>query len=137
MVELMPHQVEAVEQLGNGKVLYGGVGSGKTLTSLAYYIQKEAPRDIYIITTAKLRDSLMWEGEAAKFGIGTDRGATLAGTITIDSWHNVGKYVDVKDAFFVFDEQRVISNGSWVKAFIKIAKKIIGLCFLLHPVIII
>ncbi len=84
MVELMKHQLEAVNLLGNGKVLYGNVGSGKTLTALAYYMKSEAPKDIFVITTAKVRDSLAWEGEAAKFGIGTEREATLAGVITIE-----------------------------------------------------
>lgn len=119
-MELMPHQLEAIELLDSGKILWGGVGVGKSATVLGYYMQKEAPRPIYVITTAKKRDSLDWEKEAIRFGIGTS--ISVAGLITIDSWNNVYKYTEVKDAFFIFDEQRLVSNGAWVKSFIKIAR---------------
>ena len=123
MIELYPHQEEALKFLDNGKILWGGVGTGKTLTALYYYTQKESPKDIYVITTARKRDDLDWQGDAVSLGIGMSRGNSLHGVITVDSWNNIGKYVDVEDAFFIFDEQRLVGTGAWVKAFIKISKK--------------
>ena len=122
-MELMDHQRRAIDQLSNGKILWGGVGSGKSATVMHYYIEKEAPRNVYVITTAKKRDSLDWEKEAMRVAVGTSRDTTTAGVLNVDSWNNIGKYVDIEDAFFIFDEQRVVGYGSWVKAFLKIAKK--------------
>lgn len=126
-MELMEHQrkfLDRLEEEGeclNGKVLWGGVGSGKSVTVLSYYLEREMIGDIYIITTAKKRDSLEWEHDAAKLGIGQEH--SVAGKIHVDSWNNIKKYTDVEDAFFIFDEQRLIGSGAWVKSFQKIAKK--------------
>lgn len=124
----------------NGCILCGGVGSGKSRTALAYYFFKECggnqdwdgeyipmsdPKDLYIITTAHKRDTYEWEGEMTPFLLSPDPDICLYGhdiKVVVDSWNNIGKYADVKDAFFIFDEQRVVGKGAWVKAFLEIAK---------------
>jgi hypothetical protein len=135
-INLFDYQKKAVSELKTGSILKGGVGSGKSLTALAYYYTIECggliepdltkmttPKDLYIITTPRKRDGLDWNGEAANFGISSDRETSLQGTLlTVDSWNNIGKYKEVKNAFFIFDEQKVVGYGAWVKAFLKIAK---------------
>lgn len=109
---LYSHQRKAVRQLSVGKILYGGVGSGKTLTALSYYFENHSSRPLYVITTAKKRDSKDWEDEAEMVGV----------NLTVDSWNNIKKYKDIKDAFFIFDEQRVVGYAAWSRTFIKITK---------------
>lgn len=121
--ELREHQKKAADQLSNGKILWGGVGSGKTIASLAYYMMKEAPRDLYVVTTAKKRDSLDWEKEAGMFGISKHHKEKGRGLLHVNSWQMVKHWTDVEGAFFIFDEQHVSGSGTWSKAFIKIAKK--------------
>ena len=127
MVRLFPHQEEALDKLHSGSILCGGVGSGKSITGIAWYwknVYGKEPVDLYIITTARKRDTLEWDRECMKFGLSGDREKSQGGVkVTIDSWNNIGKYVGVKGCFFLFDEQRVVGYGAWVKSFLKITKE--------------
>ena len=134
---LRDYQLEAVEKMTNGCILNGGVGSGKSRTGLYYYFTQQGgnigngeyvamknPKDLYIITTAMKRDSLEWDGELANFIMTThpEEDELYKNKVIVDSWNNIKKYADVKNAFFIFDEDRVTGSGAWVKAFLKIAK---------------
>ena len=139
-MKLRDYQLDAVKHMKNGCILNGGVGSGKSLTSLSYYYLKNSgdedflnggqyvpmddpPKDLYIITTARKRDTLEWEGELAPFLLSVHPERNLySNKVIVDSWNNIQKYKDVKNSFFIFDEQRVVGSGAWVKAFLKIAK---------------
>lgn len=114
MIKLRDHQLLALKKMCNGCILNGGVGSGKSVTGLTYYMQHERQRDLYIITTARKRDTGEWYDDIEKVG--------LKKKVTIDSWNNIKKYANIKQAFFIFDEDRVTGSGTWVKCFLKIAK---------------
>lgn len=136
-INLRDYQQEAIEKMHNGCILCGDVGSGKSRTSIAYYFKEQGgelysddytpmnePRDLYIITTARKRDTLEWEQELGPFLLSTHEDLNYYNNkVTVDSWNNVYKYIDRYGAFFIFDEQRVVGSGSWVKAFLKIAVK--------------
>ena len=137
--ELDEGQVQALAKLSNGNILCGGVGSGKSRTGLAYWYTKVCggqidgkkrglkddlapmlwPKDLYIITTAKKRDKGEWDDELAPFGLSTK---SENPRIFVDSWNNIKKYADVRDAFFLFDEQRVVGYGAWSRSFIRISR---------------
>ncbi len=134
-VTLYDHQLEAVKKIKNGCILNGGVGSGKSITSLYYYFTKQGgnpgqnyipmknPKDLYIITTAMKRDTYEWEKELGPFLLSTDPKLNYySNKVVIDSWNNIRKYREVKGAFFIFDEDRVTGYGAWVKHFLAISK---------------
>ena len=135
-ISLFDYQLDAVSRMRNGCILCGGVGSGKSRTSLAYYYKEQGgvlgtknyvrmknPKDLYIITTARKRDTCEWEGELAYFLLSTNPKVNgYKNRVIVDSWNNIQKYKNVTDSFFIFDEQRVVGSGVWVKSFLKITK---------------
>ena len=140
-IELYDYQLKAVQQMKNGCILVGDVGSGKSRTALAYYYirvgngalringkgafgKMKTPKNLYIITTAKKRDSFEWDDELIPFCLRTGVNEQMYDIeVTIDSWNNIKKYKNVVGSFFIFDEQRVVGSGAWVKAFLNIARK--------------
>ena len=140
MIKLYDYQLDAIKRLRTGCILNGGVGSGKSLTSLGYYylqnggslsslqggeyIPMKDPKDLYIISTARKRDTCEWVGELSYFLISPNPEASYyKNKVVIDSWNNIKKYKDIHGAFFIFDEQRVVGSGAWVKSFLNIARK--------------
>lgn len=138
-MKLRDYQLEAIQKMKTGCILNGGVGSGKSLTSLSYYYMQNGgsekfltggkhkkmkdPKDLYIITTARKRDTMEWEGELSHFLLSTNPDTSAyKNKVIVDSWNNIKKYKEIKGAFFIFDEQRVVGSGEWVKSFLKIAK---------------
>lgn len=138
MVTLKDYQADAINRMHNGCILCGGVGSGKSITGLAYYYilnggsvatvnggkfkKLTNKQPLYIITTAKKRDSREWEFDMIHFMLSTNESDSLV-KVVVDSWNNIKKYTEIHDAFFIFDEQRVVGYGTWSKSFIKIAKQ--------------
>lgn len=133
-------QLEAIEKLKNGSLLVGDPGCGKSRTAIAYYYLKACggglkingsgryskmknPKDLYIITTAKKRDDKDWEEELTWFGLLKGENKESGVNVYIDSWNNITKYRKVYDSFFIFDEQRVVGSGVWVKSFLDISRK--------------
>lgn len=136
MLRLKPGQLDAVKELRTGKILCGSTGSGKSITALAYYyicnggswsflkggeyvpMDDVGIKDLYIITTAQKRDKAEWSMEMARFLLSPHEETNLyTNKVVVDSWNNIDKYKNVKNAFFIFDEQRVVGYGKWSKTF--------------------
>lgn len=113
MTRIDKAQQKAIDILKDGNILCGSVGSGKSRTAIAYYIQKHKDKKLYIITTAKKRDTHEWEPELILFDIKAE---------AIDSWNNIKKYKEIRNGFFIFDEQRVVGYGAWTKSFLVITR---------------
>ena len=135
-IKLYDHQQKALAKMKNGCILNGGVGSGKSITSLAYYFKRQGgtldpyspmimPKDLYIITTARKRDTNEWEKELNVYLMTSDPNKKTAygNKVIVDSWNNIMKYTEIKDSFFIFDEDRVTGNGKWVTTFLILAKR--------------
>lgn len=139
-VRLFDYQLDAIKRMKNGCILCGGVGSGKSFTSLGYYylqqggsleslkggkhVKMRNPRDLYIITTARKRDTYEWSGELSHFLLSIHPETNgYKNNVVVDSWNNIKKYRGVHSAFFIFDEQRVVGSGAWVKSFLDISRK--------------
>lgn len=139
--KLLPKQYEALKKIKNGCILCGGTGSGKSVTSLSYYyirnggseeflkggeyVWMKNPKQLIIITTARKRDLMEWDSDMSFFllsSIDIPESSTRYPKVIVDSWNNISKYSDVCNSFFIFDEQRVVGNGAWVKSFLKIVK---------------
>lgn len=135
---LYPHQRNALKKMFNGCILNGGTGSGKSRTGLYYYFSKNGgsiengdfkpmrrdAQDLYIITTAKKRNDMEWEGELIPFLLSTDpkKNVYCNNKIVVDSWNNIKKYAGAINSFFIFDEDKVTGKGAWANSFLKITK---------------
>ena len=117
-ISLTPEQLIAANSMKTGSLLVGGVGSGKTYTSI-FWAESQPQENIYVITTAAKRDKIEpghikpdWQESLDNCGITN---------YIVDSWNNIKKYEHVSHGLFLFDEQRVVGYGTWSKTFIKIA----------------
>lgn len=141
-VRLEDYQKDALRNLNSGCILAGGVGTGKSIVAIYWYLirfcgckigkdtkgldtfqpAKGSP-NLFIITTPKKRDSLEWNKELSRFGLYPGENKFMGGIrITVDSWNNITKYADEPGSVFIFDEQRVVGWGTWSKTFVTIAR---------------
>src|SRR5574344_56264 len=119
-ITLLPEQESALEKIHNGCILVGGVGSGKTFTSIASYFLNHSDKPLIVTTTAANRDMLKPGHEKSDWAESIE--ACGVTDYIIDSWNNIGKYQAVTNTCFIFDEQRVVGYGKWARTFIRIAK---------------
>lgn len=133
---LYDFQLNAVKKGFNGCIFNGGTGTGKSRTGLYFYFKEQGgsfigsdyipmknPKNLYIITPAVKRDKGEWITELALFRMNPDPDQNYYNNkIVIDSWNNIKKYSDVRNSYFIFDEDKICGGGAWTKAFLKIAK---------------
>ena len=119
-IGLRDYQKSAIERMQNGCILCGGVGSGKSRTALGYYyvqnggdidsdeyvpMDNNDVKDLYVITTARKRDTKEWEADMIPFLLSTNKDVNLySNKVIVDSWNNIKKYENIKNAFFIFGD---------------------------------
>lgn len=111
-ISMYEYQLEAINKLQSGMILWGNVGSGKSRTSLYFYCKNYSNKKLLIITTAQKRNNGEWLEECKVFGLKP----------IIDSWNNIRKYEKYENYFIIFDEDHLTGYGAWSKTFIKMAK---------------
>jgi len=111
-ISMYEYQLEAIDKLQSGMILWGNVGSGKSRTSLYFYCKNYSNKKLLIITTAQKRNNGEWLEECKVFGLKP----------IIDSWNNIRKYEKYENYFIIFDEDHLTGYGAWSKTFIKMAK---------------
>lgn len=111
-ISMYEYQLEAIDKLQSGMILWGNVGSGKSRTSLYFYCKNYSNKKLLIITTAQKRNNGEWLEECKVFGLNP----------IIDSWNNIKKYEKYENYFIIFDEDHLTGYGAWSKTFIKMAK---------------
>lgn len=111
-ISMYEYQLEAIDKLQSGMILWGNVGSGKSRTSLYFYCKNYSNKKLLIITTAQKRNNGEWLEECKVFGLKP----------IIDSWNNIRKYEKYENCFIIFDEDHLTGYGAWSKTFIKMAK---------------
>ena len=96
-VELYDSQMEVLDKLKNGSILYGDTGTGKSRTAIGYFFVQNGgqirpfkemrpdPSDLYIITTAGKRDKKEWEEELDPYQMAPTN-TIYNHKIVIDSW---------------------------------------------------
>lgn len=130
-ITLTEHQEQAVRKLSSGSILCGGVGSGKTYTSIMWYLENCPEKKLIVITTAVNRDLIepghkksAWAESIENCGIKEDN-------YIIDSWNNIKKYRYLDNICYLFDEQRLVGYGAWSRTFIQMVRHCKNISWLL------
>lgn len=119
-ITLEPEQEKAVGKLSSGSILCGGVGSGKTYTSIMWYLENCPEKKLIVITTAANRD-LIKPGETKSDWALSIENCGITDYI-VDSWNNIKKYRYEDNVCYLFDEQRLVGYGAWSRTFIQMVR---------------